>query len=64
MKPVCAGFLELFADMDASVDNLDRMQTYLTHMPSGASYRNLVHYAQSINSDTFQRYDWGSEVNM
>jgi pimeloyl-ACP methyl ester carboxylesterase len=64
MTPICAAFLELFADLDASVDNLDRMKTYLSNVPAGASYRNFVHYAQIMNSDRFQRYDWGKQVNM
>ena len=60
---VCEGMLELIADLDASVDNLDRVNTYLTHIPSGACYKNLVHYAQSINTGRFARYDYGARVN-
>lgn len=47
---ICAAFLEAFSDLDVSVDNLDRIKSYLTHMPSGAGYRNFVHYAQLINA--------------
>jgi hypothetical protein len=42
---VCGGFLELFADLDPSVDNYNRTMSILTHMPSGAGFRNLIHYA-------------------
>jgi len=45
LEPVCEAFLEMFADLDADVDNLDRMNTYLTHIPAGAGYRNFIHYA-------------------
>jgi len=36
----------------------------LTHMPSGAGYRNLVHYAQLINGNDFFRYDYGEAKNL
>ena len=58
---ICAAFLEMFADLDASVDNLSRIYSILTHMPSGAGYRNVLHYAQLIEGDNFFRYDWGQE---
>lgn len=45
LPAVCTGFLELFSDLDPSVDNLSRIWSYLTHMPSGAGYRNFIHYA-------------------
>jgi lysosomal acid lipase/cholesteryl ester hydrolase len=60
---VCSGIIELFADLDTSVDNMDRMMTYLTHIPSGAGYRNFLHYAQLIKSDKFFRYDYGAAKN-
>ncbi|TNV78929.1 hypothetical protein FGO68_gene5820 [Halteria grandinella] len=63
MASFCSEFLTLIADLDPSVDNLNRTMTYLTHFPSGAGYRNLVHYAQLINSDKFLRYDFGTAIN-
>lgn len=42
---ICGGFLELFADLDISVDNMERVKTYMTHFPSGAGYRCSIHYA-------------------
>ena len=61
---LCKAILELFADADSSVDNLDRVKSFLTHMPSGTGYRNLLHYGQIINSDRFQRYDFGNQENL
>lgn len=60
---ICSSFLTLIADLDTSVDNMNRTMSYLTHFPSGAGYRNLVHYAQLINSDKFLRFDFGAEKN-
>lgn len=50
--------------MDVSIDNLSRVKSFLTHLPSGAGYGNLVHYGQIIHSDRFQRYDYGAELNL
>jgi len=63
LEPICAAFLELFCDLDTDVDNLDRMNTYLTHIPAGACYMDFTHYAQIINAKKFQRYDYGPDVN-
>ena len=60
----CGAFIELIADLDPSRDNFARAKSFLTHMPSGAGYRNLVHYGQLINGVDFLRYDWGTELNM
>eukprot|EP00347_Sterkiella_histriomuscorum_P012496 403368358 len=62
--PICEGFIELTADLDINVDDLSRINTFLSHTPSGAGYRNFVHYAQIIHSDRFQRYDWGAAKNV
>jgi len=51
--PICNGFLELFADLDADVDNMDRIQTYLTHIPAGAGYKCFTHYGQILNAKQF-----------
>eukprot|EP00347_Sterkiella_histriomuscorum_P016715 403352128 len=60
---ICNGFFELFTDLDTSVDNLSRVKSFLTHLPSGAGYRNFIHYAQIIRSNRFQRFDWGAAKN-
>jgi len=45
LTPVCDAFLELFCDEDPDVDNMDRTETYMTHIPAGASYKCFTHYA-------------------
>jgi len=61
---VCEYFLELFADLSTDSDNMDRIKSYLTHMPSGAGYRNLVHYGQLVETTEFLRYDYGYVQNL
>lgn len=63
LEPICDAMLELFADLDTEVDNMDRMSTYLTHIPAGACYMDFTHYAQILNAKKFQRYDWGMNIN-
>jgi hypothetical protein len=36
--------LELFFDEDPTVDYTDRYDVYMSNLPSGAGYRNYVHY--------------------
>ena len=50
---VCEDMLKLYADLDPTVDNWDRVKTFKTHTPSGACYKNFAHYAQFINSKQF-----------
>jgi hypothetical protein len=51
--PICNAFMELFCDLDPDVDNMDRTQTYLTHVPAGAGYRTFLHYGQILNAKQF-----------
>jgi len=41
---VCSDILGIATDLDPSVDNLDRVKTYLSAVPSGAGYKTFVHY--------------------
>lgn len=36
----------------------------MTHSPAGAGWRNLIHYAQIIKSQSFQRFDYGEAENL
>jgi pimeloyl-ACP methyl ester carboxylesterase len=60
----CVACLKAISDGDPSVDNLDRVKTYFTHIPSGSGYKNQLHFAQIINSAKFARYDHGAAENL
>lgn len=45
------------------VDNPERFATFMSNLPSGASYRTFVYYAQQINSGKMQLYDYGRVGN-
>lgn len=42
------------------LDDQDRFQVYMGHMPGGTSAKSFMHYAQSISSGKFQLFDYGS----
>lgn len=51
----------LFSLPDMKHLNQSRIPVYLSHIPQGTSTKNLVHWAQAVKSNNFQRYDYGSE---
>lgn len=36
---------------------------YISNLPSGQSYRTFIHYAQSMHSGEFRKYDYGKIKN-
>ena len=43
---ICRNLFSLFVGMDANNLNLTMVPTYMSHMPSGSSVSQFVHYAQ------------------
>lgn len=37
--------MSMFADEDPTIDYTERYDVYMSNSPSGASYRNFLHYA-------------------
>jgi pimeloyl-ACP methyl ester carboxylesterase len=40
--------------------NETRMSVYVSHVPDGTSVKNMIHFAQGVQSDIFQAYDYGT----
>ena len=57
--------VQLIADGDISVDNVDRFPVIFSHMPCGTSTRNMIHYEQMKlqKQPGFCKYDWGKSEN-
>lgn len=51
-----------FADEDPTIDYTDRYDVYMSNTPSGAGYKDFVHYGQNVAApvESFKRYDMGS----
>ncbi|PIK57460.1 putative gastric triacylglycerol lipase [Apostichopus japonicus] len=56
----CSSILFIICGFDVNNLNETRLPVYLAHTPSGTSVQNMVHFAQMVNSDLFQMYDYGS----
>lgn len=58
-KEICSNIVFLGTGFDESEFDMDRAEAYLTHMPSGTSYKNIAHYGQQILNRNWARYDHG-----
>ncbi|CAL1528652.1 unnamed protein product [Lymnaea stagnalis] len=59
---LCENVLFLFGGIDYQSLNKTRVPVYIGHTPAGTSVRDILHWAQGINSKKFQRFDYGSAV--
>ncbi|KAL3985213.1 alpha/beta-hydrolase lipase region family protein [Acanthocheilonema viteae] len=41
--------------------NVSRIPVYMSHLPAGTSMANVLHWAQMVNSQKIQMYDYGSK---
>lgn len=55
---ICDNIIFLFTGPSENLNN-SRVSVYTNHAPAGTSVKNFVHYAQSVNSKSFQMYDYG-----
>jgi len=60
-EAICSSVLFLLCGFDTAQLNDTLLPTILHHTPAGASSPTVLHYAQEIQSDKFEGYDWGSE---
>lgn len=57
-------FLDLISDDNSyHVNNQKRMPVFLSHYPSGTSFKAIQHFSQNMKSRKFKRYDYGKEAN-
>ena len=59
---ICNLIMSGFADEDPSIDYTERYDMYMSNCPSGAGYKDFIHYGQNIAAKemSFKRYDMGS----
>ncbi|XP_047999032.1 lipase 3-like [Leguminivora glycinivorella] len=60
----CSNVMFLVAGYNVEQLNITNLPMIFCHMPSGASAKQLVHYAQEIISKKFRQFDYGAEENM
>ncbi|UJR28543.1 hypothetical protein I4U23_009778 [Adineta vaga] len=59
-KEVCENILFILCGPETHNMNSSRIPVYGAHEPHGTSVKNMIHFAQSIQSNLFQAYDYGS----
>ena len=42
---LCEGMIAAVSDADPSVDNMDRLNVFLSDFPAGSSYQDMVMFA-------------------
>ncbi|CAG5117927.1 unnamed protein product, partial [Candidula unifasciata] len=57
---LCENFLFVLCGFDYKFFNKSRIPVYVAHNPSSTSVHDILHWAQMINSKTFQHFDYGS----
>lgn len=62
-RDVCGNIVFLGTGFDLDEFDITRAEAYLTHMPSGTSYKNIAHYGQAILNKNFAHYDHGVVAN-
>ena len=62
---LCKYVLNWFAGGDSKVDYYERLSVIMSYLPSGAGYKDFVHYGQLIQAEkeAFRRFDYGRDEN-
>jgi len=61
---LCENLMGLVMGWDNSDINSTRLPVMMAHEPSGASVKDMVHWAQGVRKSAFQAYDYGIDGNM
>ncbi|CAF4829129.1 unnamed protein product [Rotaria magnacalcarata] len=57
---LCQNILFVLCGPENKNMNNSRMPVYLSHEPDGTSVKNMIHYAQGVQTNIFRAYDYGS----
>jgi len=59
-KLLCQNILFILCGPEKKNMNNTRLPVYISHEPDGTSVKNMIHFAQGVQSNVFQAYDYGS----
>jgi len=59
-KTVCENILFILCGPEKKNMNDSRIPVYVAHEPDGTSVKNMIHFAQGVQSNIFQAYDYGT----
>jgi hypothetical protein len=63
-KYLCENLIFLLVGYDSVQMDLKRLPVYMSHLPTGTSKWNLVHFAQAVRSGRMQMLNLGKEGNL
>ena len=64
-QPICSNLLFfILGGWDSPQLNSTRLPVYVSQDPAGTSAKNMIHWAQSINSGRFAKFDYGLFENL
>ncbi|CAB3373681.1 Hypothetical predicted protein [Cloeon dipterum] len=61
---ICSNVLFLIVGFDSKQLNETTLPVIMSHTPAGAATKQILHYAQEMNSAKFRQYDYGYFDNM
>ncbi|CAB3226336.1 unnamed protein product [Arctia plantaginis] len=61
---ICSNFIFLIAGVNPLQLNVSNLPVIFSHFPSGASMKQLTHYAQGLLYEDFKKFDHGSMENL
>jgi len=59
-KLLCANIYFILFGPEKKNINVTRAAVYASHVPDGTSVKNMIHFAQGVQSNIFDAYDYGS----
>jgi pimeloyl-ACP methyl ester carboxylesterase len=57
---LCENILFILCGPEKKNMNNTRLPVYISHEPDGTSVKNMIHFAQGVQSNIFRAYDYGS----
>ncbi|CAF1372896.1 unnamed protein product, partial [Adineta steineri] len=57
---LCQNILFILCGPEKKNMNETRIPVYIAHEPDGTSVKNMIHFAQGVQTNQFQAYDYGS----
>ncbi|CAG0896315.1 unnamed protein product [Darwinula stevensoni] len=61
---ICESVIFLLCGFDEAQMDEALIPMIVAHNPAGTSTQNVVHFAQLVNSERFQHFNWGREGNL
>ncbi|CAH0713079.1 unnamed protein product, partial [Brenthis ino] len=62
-KHICSNIYFVMAGVDTAGMDFDLIPSIASHLPAGASTRQIFHYGQGVASQEFRKFNYGVDIN-